>query len=182
MAMNEISPSVHHVELIDPIPEMGLAYRKFLQEFIEEGEEGLLLHLPDENEAPGVCIRRLQDHAAGLNLPEGRVPSSTYWLLSDDEVLIGEVHIRHRLTQELEDYGGHIGYMVRPGERKKGYGTMMLAMALEKSLALGFKRVMVTCEPGNTASARIICKNGGKLISESATRTGRMISRYWFDL
>ena len=89
---------------------------------------------------------------------------STYWLLSQEEVLLGEVRIRHRLTQALEDCGGHIGYMVRPCERGKGYATSMLAMALEKSRALGLKRVMVTYEPGNIASARVVQKNGGKLI------------------
>jgi predicted acetyltransferase len=179
MKASESSP---RVELIDPIPEMGLAYRRFLREFIAEGEEGLLLHLPDEKEAPEECVGRLRDHSLGLNLPDGGGPCTTYWLLSEEEVLLGEVLIRHRLTQALENYGGHIGYMVRPGERGKGYATKMLALALEKSRALGLKRVMVACEPGNIASMRVIQKNGGKLIDEPAAKADPKTSRYWIDL
>jgi predicted acetyltransferase len=170
------------VRLIEPSIKMAPAYRKFLREFIAAGEEGMLLHVPDETEDPWDCVRRLLDHAAGLNLPEGWVPCSTYWLLSDEEVLLGEIRIRHRLTPALEDYGGHIGYMVRPGERRKGYATRMLAMAMEKARVLGLPKVLVTCEPENIASVRVIRRNGGRLADEPAAKTGRVVSRYWIDL
>jgi len=180
-AVNETEPS-SRIELIDPVPEMGLAYRRFLQEFIDAGEEGMLLHLPDETEAPEDCVRRLLDHAAGLNLPDGWVPCSTFWLVSDEEVLLGEVRIRHRLTPALEDYGGHIGYMVRPDWRGKGHATRMLALALEKARVLKLRRVLVTCDRGNAASARVVLKNGGNLASESDAKAGRVTSRYWIEL
>jgi predicted acetyltransferase len=170
------------VQLIEPEPEMAQAYQAFLLEFIAAGEEGILDSLPDEIEDAAECIRRLQDHARGMNLPEGWVSCSAYWLLSEREVLLGEIHIRHRLTPALEDYGGHIGYMVRPGERGKGYATRMLALALEKARAMGLRQVLLTCSPENTASARVIQKNGGGLDSESVAKVGRMTSRYWIDL
>lgn len=176
---NRVFPGI---QLIDPAPKMEQAYRAFLQEFISAGEEGILDSVPDEIGNAAECIRRLQDHALGVNLPEGWVACSAYWLLSEREVLLGEIHIRHRLTPALEDYGGHIGYMVRPGERRKGYATTMLALALEKARALGLRRALVTCAPENVASARVIQKNGGMLISESVAKVGRMTSRYWIDL
>ena len=73
--------------------------------------------------------------------------------------------------------------MVRPSERGKGWATSMLALALEKARGMGLRRVLVTCDPGNTASTRVILKNGGRLVNESvAKRAGRMTSRYWIEL
>src|SRR5215471_2225596 len=45
--------------------------------------------------------------------PEGFVPTTTRWWLSGGEYL-GRVSIRHWLTAELLEVGGHIGYDVRP--------------------------------------------------------------------
>ena len=169
--------------LVVPVPEMGGAYRAFLQEFIAAGEEGLLHNLPEENEDPAECIRRLKEHTEGYaDEPDDWVECSAFWLLSEEQILLGEIHIRHRLSPALEDYGGHIGYMVRPSERGKGHATRMLAMALANARAMGLRRVLVTCEPGNVASARVALKNGGRLASESVARVGRLTSRYWIDL
>jgi len=162
--------------LVEPVPAMGEAYRAFLQEFVLAGEEGLLNCLPGEMENASEFIRRLRNHAEGCDSPDGSVPCSAY------RFLLGEIHIRHRLTPDMENYGGHIGYMVRPGERGKGYATRMLALALEKAAAMGLDRVMITCEPGNIASERVIQRNGGRLIAGPAARGGRMASRYWIDL
>ena len=161
---------------------MGAAYRAFLQEFVLAGEEGLLNCLPGEIEDATWFIRSLRNHAEGCDSPGGSVPCSAYWLLSENQSLLGEIHIRHRLTPDMENYGGHIGYMVRPDERGKGYGTRMLALALEKAAAMGLERVMITCEPGNIASERVIQRNGGKLIDGPAARGGRVASRYWIEL
>ena len=168
--------------LVEPVPAMGAEYRAFLQEFVLAGEEGLLNILPVEIEDESEFILKLKNHAEGYDSPDGSVPCSAYWLLSRDRSLLGEIHIRHRLTPAMENYGGHIGYMVRPSERGKGYGTRMLAFALERAAAMGLERVMITCEPGNVASARVIQRNGGKLIDAPAARGGRVASRYWIDL
>ena len=172
-----------NTRLVVPVSGMGPAYHAFLNEFIAAGEEGLLHNLPEENEDPAECIRRLKEHKEGYaDMSEDWVDCSAFWLLSGEEMLLGEVHIRHRLTPSLEDYGGNIGYMVRPGQRCRGHATRMLGMALEKAREMGMKRVLLTCEPENLASARVILKNGGRLISESVARTGRLTSRYWIDL
>lgn len=162
--------------------EMAPAYAEFLQEFIDAGEEGVLFTVPAEVCDAAESIRRMQEHALGLNLPGGWVPSSAYWLVLGEGRLLGEIHIRHRLTPALEDFGGNIGYMIRPRERGKGHATRMLALALEKARSLNLSRVLVTCDSANAPSARVIQKNGGKLDSESASQAGRVTSRYWIDL
>lgn len=68
--------------------------------------------------------------------------------------------MRHRLTEALRRYAGHIGYGVRASEQGKGYGTLMLKLALERARELGIKQVLITCDDDNMASARVIEKNG----------------------
>ena len=83
----------------------------------------------------------------------------------------------------LRDFGGHIGYGVRPSERRKGYATLMLRLVLDKARAMGIERVLITCDKDNLASARVIQKNGGVLDSESySEQAKRVTQRYWIEL
>jgi predicted acetyltransferase len=111
-------------------------------------------------------IEKLKSQSRGDNLPEGYVPATTYWLVDEGE-FIGSLNIRHRLTERLEKYHGHIGYDVRPSRRGKGYATKMLELALPKAKELGIDRVLVSCLTTNTASRRVIEKNGGIFESEA---------------
>lgn len=170
------------IRLIDPTEDLREGYLNYIEEFREAGEvesPGSGWHAGDSFDS---LIRRLRDHARGRNLPEGWVPDSTYWLLRGNR-LIGACDIRHRLTEALMDFGGHIGYAIRPGERSRGYGTIMLRLALEKARALGINRVLITCDRENAASVRVIQKNAGVLDSESySKRAGRVTQRYWIEL
>jgi len=128
-------------------------------------------------------IRKLQDMARGVGLPEGWVPSTTYWLVRDGKIIVARSNLRHRLTPSLERVGGHIGYATRPSERRKGYGTLLCALTLQKARELGLKRVLITCDADNLASARIIEKNGGRLENQELSQaTGKLKNRYWIEL
>ena len=60
------------------------------------------------------------------------VHASTFFSVrKSDNRIIGTIQLRHFLTDELEKHGGHIGYGIRPTERKKGYGKQQLLLALE---------------------------------------------------
>ena len=79
----------------------------------------------------------------------------------------------------LEKEGGHIGYDIRPSERRKGYGTVLLALTLKKAQELGLHEVLVTCDSDNVDSVRIIEKNGGELIGRAVSEhTGKEVNRY----
>ncbi|MEW5867934.1 MAG: GNAT family N-acetyltransferase [Chloroflexota bacterium] len=83
----------------------------------------------------------------------------------------------------LDLEGRHIGYAIRPVRWRRGYGTHILALTLEKARERGLRRVLVTCDKENTASARIIEKNGGRLAGEAlAERSGKPVLRYWIEL
>ena len=165
--------------LAEPAVEWEAAYRDMLAEYREERIQALR-----DVDDFAAHVQRLRDQSRGIGLPEGHVPGSTYWLVRDgDGVMLGISNLRHRLTPKLEDHGGHIGYGIRPSERRKGYGTLILKLTMEKARALGLTRVLITCDPENVGSARIIQKNGGVLESESwSEQAKRVTSRYWIEL
>ena len=111
----------------------------------------------------------------------GLVPATLYFLMDEEDRIIGAIHFRHELNDTLLATGGHIGYGVRPSERRKGHADHMLSMLLEKLAGGGPQRVLVTCDDGNIASARTIEKHGGVLediVSQGETRT----RRYWIEI
>jgi predicted acetyltransferase len=88
------------------------------------------------------------------------VPVTELWFV-DGTTYLGTVIIRHRLTPALERAGGHIGYHVVPGHRRRGHATQMLAKALVVCQQLGLREVLVTCAVDNLGSRRVIEANGG---------------------
>lgn len=135
-----------------------------------------------ENNFPAY-MRRLHGEARGIGRQPSYVPCTTFWLIADNGQILGESRLRHWLTTSLEHEGGHIGYVIRPSERRKGYGTRILALTLEESRGLGLNRVLLTCDTDNIGSARIIERNGGKLASQGISNSsGKPISRYWITL
>lgn len=120
------------------------------------------------------------DHPDGQ---EGFVPNSVFFCLDRDrDRLIGAVNIRHVLNDELLFTGGHIGDGIRPSERRKGYGTAMLSLALEECRKLGISKVLITCDKDNIGSAKAIQRNGGVLENEVRNEEGELEQRYWVDL
>lgn len=114
---------------------------------------------------------------------DGRVPDSVYFLVDDQSNhFLGAVNIRHYLNEGLLLSGGHIGDGIRPSERRKGYGTLIIQLALEKCRELGIDRVLMTCDKDNIGSAKAIMKNGGILENEFVNEDGVVEQRYWIDL
>jgi predicted acetyltransferase len=113
----------------------SLRYKKSYIEALEESknEKGeTLLNRPAENESFKDFVRLLHDNRKGVNLSEGHVPATMFWLIDQKEV-IGRLQIRHELNDYLFKYGGHIGFYVRPSKRGMGYGTKMLELGLKKA-------------------------------------------------
>jgi predicted acetyltransferase len=130
-------------------------------------------------------VHHLRRMARGVGLREGWVPYTVFWSVKPGlPLIVGELHIRHRLVPASEKEGGHIGYTIAPSMRGKGLGTQQLALGLGKARALlGLDRVLVTCDTDNVASTRVIQKNGGVLENEVVSdRSGKRVSRYWIDL
>ena len=97
------------------------------------------------------------------------------------DILVGAVDIRHSLNEALLLDGGHIGDGVRPSERRKGYATEMIALALDECRKLGIEKVLMVCNKENTGSAKSIQNNGGVLENEINVE-GETVQRYWIQL
>ena len=101
------------------------------------------------------------------NIPETKVPDLTYFYVrEEDDRIIGMVNIRLALNDFLRKEGGHIGYSVRPTERRKHYATDILTRALDVCALIGIKEVLVSCGSENIASAGVIKKCDGLLKDE----------------
>jgi len=120
----------------------------------------------------------------GLNLPSPNHVPETFLFAFGADRIVGRVAVRHRLNASLEREGGHIGYVVVPDSRRRGYATTMLRLAipiaLEKS---GAARILVTCDDDNIGSVRTIEKNGGILDNVlTSPSSGKSIRRYWIQV
>lgn len=112
------------------------------------------------------------------------VPATTFFAVRiSDQSIIGMIDIRHNLGNAfLAEYGGHVGYAVRPSERKKGYATQMLKMALEYAKSLDINKVMLGCYADNSASIKTIGNCGGILIKSKPYVDGKPMNIYWVEL
>lgn len=113
---------------------------------------------------------------------DGLVPDTTLFCLDKDRnIFVGAVNIRHYLNEYLLQCGGHIGDGIRPSERRKGYATAMIGLALKECKKLGIDKVLMCCDKENIGSAKSIQKNGGVLENE-IEKDGTIEQRYWISL
>ena len=113
---------------------------------------------------------------------DGKVPDTTLFCLDEDRnIFVGAVNIRHYLNEAMLLNGGHIGDGIRPSERRKGYATKMIGLALEECKKLGLDKVLMVCDKNNAGSAKSIMNNGGVLENEVVVN-GVTEQRYWIDL
>jgi predicted acetyltransferase len=173
-------------ELMAPDPRFRASFAAAMDEFLAEGRG-----TPDDHSVIGSYLRErrgawLTDEAfrafadeiraqrvEETPRPLGYVPATELWWAEADEFL-GRIGIRHRLTPQLLEMGGHIGYDVRPWARRRGHATAMLRAALDIAHEMGIERALVTCDVDNIASRTVIERNGGVLEDE---RVGKL--RFW---
>ncbi len=99
-----------------------------------------------------------------------------------DNKIVGITDLRHHIDHPvLGTWGGHIGYSVRPSERKKGYAKEMLRQNLQNCRTLGISRVLITCHADNIASEKTILALGG-IFEKEIEANGHLMKRYWIAL
>lgn len=172
------------MELVLPDVKYKESYLEALKEAEAcENDAGAGLQKPKENESFEDFVLKFYDEMKGINLPEGYVAATMFWLVDNGE-FIGRVQIRHELTEHLLKYGGHIGYYIRPSKRKMGYGKKILELSLVEAQKMGFEKVLLTCDDDNLGSAKIIEANGGVLenIIEGDKEGKPKKRRYWITI
>jgi len=148
--------------LIRPASEYADQISEYRQEFLSAGDSmdgtGPLRRIEDPEEYIKIC-REYEDPAT---VPAHLVPATQlFFVRESDNRLIGMIQIRHYFNDYLEKFGGHIGYSVRPSERRKGHAKEMLKMALPFCREAGLDKVLITCIDGNIGSENTILANGG---------------------
>ncbi|GIO36805.1 GNAT family acetyltransferase [Paenibacillus antibioticophila] len=120
-------------------------------------------------------LKKNDDISNGINLKEGLVPQTIYWFYDHDRP-VGYGKLRHKLNEKLLEHGGHIGYVIRPTARNRGYGKQALTELVKQAHLMGIKEILLTCDEANTASKRIIEFNGGVM---SELKEGSC--KYWIS-
>lgn len=167
------------MKLVAPTKEFEQSWKEALAEFQAEGRKGFWNWEKEPTDLEEYILLTSQN-SRGENVPDGWVPSSTFWLIDDGE-FIGHTNIRHSLNDFLKQIGGHIGYYIRPSARGKGYGTKILELALIEAKKIGIKKALVSCNEDNLASRKVIEKNNGKLL-EKALNNGEPILKFSIEL
>lgn len=99
----------------------------------------------------------IQKNSSGIGLNPGYVPNTIYWLVNNNQY-IGTFDLRHYLTPNLEQTGGHIAYQIRPSAQRKGFAYNGLKLCLEKAHDMNIEQVLVTCDAENIASYGVMHK------------------------
>ena len=145
-------------------------------EFIGEGESGwwhpVLLHARFDEYLQ--TLREKETHPL-----EGMVPATRYWLITAQGVYAGELDLRHHLQASLRRFGGHIGYKIRPSQRRRGFGRLICKLGIIEARARGISDILITCDEDNIGSRKIIEANGGQLQDIIDAGQGVATRRYW---
>lgn len=168
------------VKLVKPILCMEKEYYNFSEEWAKNGEEIIPYSARLLGDSYKVWLENTYKFEKEESCPLNFVPTYTYFLIADKKIL-GAINIRQCLNEYLYNFGGHIGYGIRPSERRKGYATLMLSLALPIAKSLGISNALITCARYNKASAKTIVNNGGVLENE-VMQNGIIIQRYWIKL
>lgn len=110
-------------------------------------------------------IKELDNASNGILENPSFVPYTCYVFIIEDKI-VGVGSIRHYLNDYLEKFGGHIGYSIRPTERKKGYGSKSLELLIKQAKEMNIEKILITCNINNIGSKKVIENNNGKFINQ----------------
>ena len=122
-------------------------------------------------------LETIQLAEVGLGLPEGFVPAIKFLSFDETGLPLGFLALRLSLNDKLFVEGGHIGYSIRPSQRRKGLAKLQLELGLAEARKQGLERVLITCDEDNEASRRTILSAGG-VYENTIDRS----QRYWIDI
>ncbi len=180
--VNLVIPSVMYkntfIEAVKELKEQTGFVSPSVQQYIDYDLNEL------QNNFEDYIVKPLIDTMNGVNLPDGFVPATEFWII-EDEKFAGRICLRHCLTDFMEKYIGHIGYMVIPSMRNQGVAQKALELILKKSAEKGIRQVLLICEEENLISKHMIEKfmqHLGGYQDTPTERKGVQMLRYWIEV
>ncbi|MFJ3956290.1 GNAT family N-acetyltransferase [Arthrobacter sp. NPDC090010] len=171
------------MELIIPSPAYFRSFSESLKEWGDAHQDGAGIRNPETLVTEEGFTEWVHQLISEETEPAGRgfVTCSYRWMVDGDEYL-GSIALRHDLNDYLLNYGGHIGYGVRPSARRQGHASQALAEILPVAIEQGLERVLVTCVESNEGSRRTIERQGGVLEDIRPQEHAEPVRRYWIEL
>lgn len=164
------------LDLARPRLDLVDSYLDFIQEMRDHREKIWEGFVPNSGESNSDFVQRIlkSEHRPAISL----VPETTYWAVVGP-LVVGRIALRHHLNPKLEEFGGHIGYEVRPSSRRKGYAKEMLQKILRTDKAREIGELLLTCAPDNLASNKTILANGGVLVRTAYVEKWKRDTNYY---
>lgn len=152
--------------------EVSLSRKKEILEYLDEFVEyksdingmGFIYNIFEGytfEDALEICLKLSEkEYAKSLNRPCSR---TLLFIRKSDNKIIGSTNIRWDLPEHMIKFGSHIGYSIRPTERRKGYSKIQLFIALLEAQKLKLDNVILACDVNNIGSNKTIKSLGGVL-------------------
>ena len=135
-------------------------------------------------ETPTTYISECRKYTSPDTLPEGLVLATQFFYIRKaDNRLVGMIQVRHYFNDWLSEFGGHIGYSIKPDERRKGYATSMLKAVLPYCKEIGLDKILISCIDSNIGSEKTILNNGGVYESTVYEQDRKYnLKRFWITI
>lgn len=114
-----------------------------------------------------------------------RCQSKTFFVVREsDNKIVGMINVRYHISEDkLKTWASHIGYGIRPTERRKGYAKIALYLGLLEEQKLGEDRILLLCDVDNIGSNKTILSLGGELEQTKLDAyDDTMTNYYWINV
>lgn len=165
--------------LVQPSKEYKVSILDFRKEFFETGDTLYGTEKLQNMNNFEEWLLKVQKNRYEETVEQGKAPSYEFMAIRGcDEKLIGMINVRYNLREEMYMYYGNIGYCVRKSERRKGYASEMLKLALREAKKIGLDKVLLTVDSDNLSSIATM-KNNDAILENEVPYNGKITQRYW---
>ncbi|EGQ8103719.1 GNAT family N-acetyltransferase [Vibrio parahaemolyticus] len=159
------------MEVVEASPDLGPILASYAKECLESG---IPKYSGVEQDPEAYLSGLVERSKATSELPNGYLPSTTYYCVSDSEIL-GAIPVRKGTNANVENVIGHVGYETRPSARGKGVASFLLAWVRDHIVT---DSVIVTCSVDNPASQKVIENCGGEYLGNYTSENEGTVRRY----